>query len=156
ELAGALVEPPPAGDVPVEQARRLMFAAVARFLTNVAGPSGTLLALDNLQWAQPPALDLLAAIMRAGVPTLRVLGAYEEGERTPDSALSTVLADLTHAGLAVGHRLPRLSPAEGAELLDVALAALPPNLPRADALDPAWREEALRRAAGVPALLLDS
>ena len=38
-----------------------MVAAVARFLANVAGPAGTLLVLDDLQWAGPDALDLLVS-----------------------------------------------------------------------------------------------
>ncbi|HWE63734.1 MAG TPA: AAA family ATPase, partial [Chloroflexota bacterium] len=51
ELAAGPVEPPPPWQVSPEHERRLMFRAVARFLANVAGVSGTLLLLDDLQWA---------------------------------------------------------------------------------------------------------
>ena len=37
--------------------------AVARYLANMAGPAGTLLVLDDLQWAGPDALDLLTALV---------------------------------------------------------------------------------------------
>jgi len=50
------------------QERRLMFEAVARFLSNVAGPAGTLLVLDDLQWAGTDALDLLLSLLRSPSP----------------------------------------------------------------------------------------
>src|SRR5437764_2235015 len=59
ELAGGPVEPLPAWTVPPEQERRLLDKAVGRLLANVAGPAGTLLLLDDLQWADPDALELL-------------------------------------------------------------------------------------------------
>ena len=65
ELAGGPIEPLPAWTVPPEHEQRLMFAAVDRFLANVAGPVGTLLLLDDLLWAGADALDLLAALARA-------------------------------------------------------------------------------------------
>src|SRR5207245_1637785 len=60
ELAAGSIEPLPAWTLPPEQERRLMFEAVAHFVANVAGPAGTLLVLDDLQWAGGDALDLLA------------------------------------------------------------------------------------------------
>ena len=45
-----------------------MVAAVVRFLANVAGPAGTLLVLDDLQWAGADALDLLVTLVRAAAP----------------------------------------------------------------------------------------
>jgi transcriptional regulator with XRE-family HTH domain len=44
-----VLEPLRAGTLAPEQERRLLFAAVARVLANVAGPAGTLLVLDDLQ-----------------------------------------------------------------------------------------------------------
>src|SRR5207302_3436279 len=65
ELADGPIEPLPAWTVPPEQERRLMYEAVARFLANVAGPEqGTLLLLDDLQWAGSDALDLFATLVR--------------------------------------------------------------------------------------------
>ena len=52
-----------------------MFAAVARYLVNVAGSAGTLLVLDDLHWAVPDALDLLQALVRTPADRpLRLLG----------------------------------------------------------------------------------
>src|SRR5207302_4762798 len=57
ELAQGPIEPLSAWTLPPEQERRLMFEAVARFLTNVAGPAGTLLLLGDVRGARPDALD---------------------------------------------------------------------------------------------------
>src|SRR5205085_3745714 len=109
ELAQTL-EPLSPGTLPPEQERRLMFAAVVRVLANVAGPAGTLLVLDDLQWAGPDALDLLAMLVRSpslahrergarGAGVLRVVGAYRETEVRPADPLGLLLADLAQAGL---------------------------------------------------------
>lgn len=64
ELAETSLVPIPQWSLPPEQERRLMFAATRRYLANVAGPSGILLVLDDLQWAGQDALDLLIALLR--------------------------------------------------------------------------------------------
>ena len=51
ELVELVSEPVALRTLPPEQERRLMFAAVGRLLSNTAGPAGTLLVLDDLQWA---------------------------------------------------------------------------------------------------------
>ncbi len=66
ELLEAHVVPAPTWTLPPEQERRLMFGAVARYLANVAGPSGTLLLLDDLQWADGDALTLLERLVTEG------------------------------------------------------------------------------------------
>src|SRR5436305_2026370 len=86
ELAQGPIEPLPAWTLPPAQERRLLFAAVARLLGNVAGPGGTLLLLDDLQWADPDALALLASLLHSAAP-LRVLGAYRDTEVQPEAAL---------------------------------------------------------------------
>src|SRR5262249_28918058 len=98
ELAGGPIEPLPAWNLPPEQERRLMFAAVGRFLTNSAGPAGTLLVLDDLQWAGADALDLLATLARIArdVP-LRVIGAYRDTDGQTQGSLGILFADLAHA-----------------------------------------------------------
>jgi transcriptional regulator with XRE-family HTH domain len=82
ELAEVL-EPLPSGTLTPEQERRLMFGAAARLLANVAGPAGTLLVLDDLQWAGPDALDLLATLVRTPPPAVREWGLGGEGALTP-------------------------------------------------------------------------
>src|SRR5437588_4064067 len=79
ELAETRVVSPPTWTLPPEQERRLMFAAVARYLAQVAGPGGTLLVLDDLHWAGPDALDLLLALVRSPADRpLRLLAAYRD------------------------------------------------------------------------------
>jgi tetratricopeptide (TPR) repeat protein/transcriptional regulator with XRE-family HTH domain len=112
---------PPAANMALAQERRLLDAAVARFLTNVAGPAGTLLLLDDLQWAGPDALDLLATLAR-GVAPVRIVGAYRDTEVRPAEPLGMFLADLAQAQQARLHTLGPLAMAEATMLLDSLLA----------------------------------
>jgi tetratricopeptide (TPR) repeat protein/transcriptional regulator with XRE-family HTH domain len=145
ELADGPIEPVPLWTVSAEQERRLMVEAVVRFMTNVAGPAGTLLLLDDLQWAGPDALDLLATLVRAAAAApLRVIGAYRDTEVRTQGALSLLLADLAHRGLAAHRRLAPLAPAEAAILLDGLLTDAA-EVPRARVLE---------RAGGVPFFLV--
>src|SRR5205823_5591830 len=108
----------------------------------------TLLVLDDLQWAGPDALDLLATLDRsaAEVP-LRVIGAYRDTEVQPQDPLSVMLADLAHAGLAARRVLGPLGSEEAEQLLDGLLAGVVDD---ASAL----RERVLQRAEGVPFFLV--
>ncbi len=119
ELADGPIEPLPEWALAPEQERRLMGDAVVRFLANVAGPAGTLLVLDDLQWAGSDALDLFAVLVRAAsaVP-VRILGAYRDTDVRMDDSLAVLLADLAHAALALHHTLAPLTPEESQELLD--------------------------------------
>src|SRR5207253_8130170 len=130
--------------LPPEQERRLMVQAVLRLLGNASGPAGTLLVLDDLQWAGPDALDLLTALARSAseVP-LRVIGAYRDTEVQPQDPLSVMLADLAHAGLAVHRTLVPLAAEEAGELLAGLLEGMEDE--RA-----ALRARVLQRAGGVP------
>jgi tetratricopeptide (TPR) repeat protein/transcriptional regulator with XRE-family HTH domain len=144
ELMGISGEELPAGPLAPQQERRLMFGAVARFLQNVAGAAGTLLVLDDLQWAGSDALNLLATLVRTPVEApLRVIGAYRETEVQPTHALSTLLADLAHASLAAHRRLAPLSETDMGCLLDALLGGLGEQ-------GQALRQRLLQRAGGVP------
>jgi len=77
----------PTWTVPPAQERRLMFEAAARFLANVAGPAGTLLVLDDLQWADADALDLLATLLRHPSPTVRERGGSPPTEGMGEGSL---------------------------------------------------------------------
>jgi tetratricopeptide (TPR) repeat protein/transcriptional regulator with XRE-family HTH domain len=148
ELAETRLVSLPARALAPEQEYRLMFRAVERFLDNVAGPSGALLALDDLQWAGADALDLLLALARvANQSPLRIVGTYrstEMGARTP---LTSALADLAHAGLAKCVELGPLG-------LQEAQALLAGLLPEHAAEDSLLAERVLRRAGGVPFFLV--
>jgi tetratricopeptide (TPR) repeat protein len=148
ELAVGPIEPVPAWTLPSEQERRLMVEAVLRFLGNVAGPAGTLLVLDDLQWAGLDALELLTVLARSApeVP-LRVIGAYRHTEVGPHDPLSVMLADLAQAGLATQHTLPPLTPQEAGQLLGGLLADVA-------GAEPLLQQRVLQRAGGVPFFLV--
>ena len=147
ELAGGAIEPLPAATVPPEHERRLVFAAVARFLTNVGGPAGTLLVLDDLQWAGADALDLLAALAHAvtDIP-LRIIGVYRDTEVPPEAPLAAMLAELINARLATRRLLSSLSLQEATQLLDELLSG--------KSTSPDLRTRVLQRAGGVPFFLV--
>jgi tetratricopeptide (TPR) repeat protein/transcriptional regulator with XRE-family HTH domain len=121
ELGEMGLRPVPAPDwtLPPAQERRLMFAAVQRFLANVAGPAGTLLVLDDLQWAGTDAFDLLTSLVRVeGAQPLRVLGAYRSTEVHAPHPLAVGLADLARDGLVRPVVLGPLAPRDAATLLE--------------------------------------
>jgi predicted ATPase/DNA-binding XRE family transcriptional regulator len=148
ELSAGPIEPLPAWTLPPEQEHRLMVAALVRFLGNVAGPAGTLLVLDDLQWAGQDALDLLTALVTAAAEIpVRVIGAYRSTEVHLGDPLSVLLADLAHAALAVQHTMGPLSLADAGQLLAGLLA---------DGVDtdPLLQQRVVQRAGGVPFFLV--
>jgi class 3 adenylate cyclase len=149
ELADLAVVPLPNWAVGGEQERRLMFQAVGRYLANVAGPAGTLLVLDDVQWAGADALDLLAAVVRttSGAPVVRLLGAYRSSEVARQDPLAILLADLGREGLAAELELGPLAPDAAEVLLTTLLEGPEPE-------DFPLREEALAQADGVPFFLV--
>ncbi len=147
QLARGPIEPVHAWTLPPEQERRLMWLAVARFLATIAGPAGTLLVLDDLQWAGADALDLLAALARGATDThLRIVGAYRDTGVTPLAPLATVLADLAHTGLVTHRRLAPLAPANA---LQVIAGVLPGDQDAGQI-----REQIVQRAGGAPFFLV--
>jgi transcriptional regulator with XRE-family HTH domain/tetratricopeptide (TPR) repeat protein len=144
ELVERAVAPSPSWTLPPEQERRLMFAAVQRFLTNVSGPQGMLLVLDDLQWASADVLDLIATLVRlADESPVRVAVAARSTDLPPDAPLHGLLADLGRAGLAERLFLRPLALSEVAELVAELLHEL------TDVSD-AVRTQVTQRAAGVP------
>jgi tetratricopeptide (TPR) repeat protein/transcriptional regulator with XRE-family HTH domain len=153
ELAETQLVPAPAWTLPPDQERRLIFAAVSRFLANTAGPHGTLLVLDDLQWAGSDALDLLATLVRTDAARpLRVVGAYRDTEVRSENALATLLADLGRAGLATQARLGPLAPHDAATLLHGLLQEL--EYAGAKGEPGGLADRVLRRAGGVPFYLV--
>ena len=128
-----------------EQQRRLLVSSAGRLLRAVAGPAGTLLVLDDLHWAGPDAVDLLAALLAAaGSPPLRVIGAYRDSE-TP-ARLGEFVADLARASLVRVLPLGPLTDADAGQLL----LQLAPEGEQMPAVLPAI----VRRAGGVPFFLV--
>jgi transcriptional regulator with XRE-family HTH domain/tetratricopeptide (TPR) repeat protein len=146
ELAEQELLPFPAIQVPPEQERRLLFAAVARYLTTIAGPAGTLLVLDDLQWAGADAIDLLLTLLRVS-PSLRIVGAYRATEVTTRDQLATMLADLAREGMVRQVELGPLAAEEAKLLLEAVLAGRSGS-------EEAVIERVLERAGGVPFFLI--
>jgi tetratricopeptide (TPR) repeat protein/DNA-binding XRE family transcriptional regulator len=143
ELAAGPIEPLPAWTLTPAQERRLTFSAVLRFLGNVAGPAGTLLLLDDLQWAGADALDLLNTLARsAGEARLRIVGAYRDAEVTSTDPLAALVGGLVQGRLVRHHFLAPLPSEESGRLLTMLL----------DGVDPGQgaRDRLIERAEGVP------
>ncbi len=167
ELVDTTPVPAPTWELHPEQERRLMFAAVRRYLANIAGPAGILLVLDDLQWASADALDLLATLVRdqteGPAPPIRLIAAYRTTEVRPSDPLARLLADLHRADLVTQARLAPLAAEDASELLDqllareirgvgTAIAGQETEPPLPDDL----RVEVLRRAAGIPFYLVST
>jgi transcriptional regulator with XRE-family HTH domain/tetratricopeptide (TPR) repeat protein len=159
ELLETQLVPAPSWTLPPEQERRLMFDTVARYLANVAGPAGTLLVLDDLQWADGDALALVEALVAAAAEAgrsapVRLLGAYRSTEVGAADPMGLLLADLMRAGTVARRQLSLLAPVEAAALL----AHLWPARQEVEEIgaEAAARAETLRRAGGLPFFLVSS
>lgn len=144
ELAQHTLAPALSWTLPPRQERRLMFAAVARYLANIAHDAGALLILDDLHWAGTDALDLLAFLLRESPGrNVRVIGAYRDTDVTARDPLPMLLGDLERDGLAARVPLAPLAPEEAAQLLQNLLADVP-----VDTSD--VRRAIVSRAGGIP------
>ncbi len=149
ELADGPIEPLPSVAPPPLEESRLTAEAVARFLSNVAGPAGMLLVLDDLHMAAAAALDLLLALLwTADAVPLRVVAAYRDTETRRGDPLDALLAAGAQAGAVTRLALPRLGPRDAAQLLDELLWDT-------GAVVPSVRERVARRADGVPFFLVE-
>ncbi len=155
-LAADEIDPPPAIASAPDQERRLMVAALGRYLARVAGPAGTLLVLDDLQWAGPDALDVLATLVRSSPGTpLRVIAAYRDTDVAPADPLTTLLADWVDTGLGARHAVAPLAADESARLLEALLPrhdrVVDGHTPHGSReLDETRRARIIARAGGLP------
>jgi tetratricopeptide (TPR) repeat protein len=153
QLAEAAVAPPlPHSGLAPERERWLMFAAVGRYLTNVAGPAGTLVLLDDLQWASADALALLATLLHAAPERpLRVVGAYRSTEVGPGDPLAELVADLARVEQVAPLTLGPLALREARELLSGLLEGTDASL---DPVQDDHIEGLAQRTGGVPFFLV--
>lgn len=148
ELLEMASVPLPAGVLAPQQERRLVFAAVRRYLANLAGPAGILLVLDDLQWSGSDGLDLLASLVESGADhPIRVLCAYRDTEVGADHPLAALLTTLGERQLAEHIALAPLSTSEAMEVLDGLLST-------GQAVDVRLRQRIVQRAGGVPFFLV--
>ncbi len=98
---------------PVE--RHELHRAVRALLEALAAPRGLTLLLDDLHWADPASIALVASIVRRPPP--RLLLALAHRHRQADSALDPELRRASDAGQARRLTLGPLSPADASRLL---------------------------------------
>ncbi len=131
-----------------EQERRLMFAAVARYMANIAGTAGTLLVFDDLQWAGSDACDLLEALARSSTSaSLRIIGAYRNSEVSAGSPLAQAMTHLEHEGLLHQHALSPLRE-------DESIALLRQLLPDGDTISEDAQAHVTQQCGGIPFYLV--
>lgn len=131
-----------------DQERRLLFAAVARYLGNIAGIAGTLLLLDDLQWADADTCDLFTALTR--IPTaapLRMIGSYRNTETLAGGPLLATFDTLEHEGLLHQQPLDHLTDSESAELLGELLS-------ESDQISAETQRHVARQCSGIPFYLV--
>jgi predicted ATPase len=76
-------------------ARERLRLGLRRFFSAICSPtSSVVLFLDDLQWAEPASLDLLASLFTEPIPGLVVIGACRDNEVDPASYLCVVLREL--------------------------------------------------------------
>ncbi len=99
-------------------ARWQMFAEAARFLDTLARRRGVLGILDDLQWAGPDGLALLASLVQDVRPDrVRFLAAYRDTEIAAAEPLADTLLDLYRKGLVTQHSLAPLADEDATMLL---------------------------------------
>jgi transcriptional regulator with XRE-family HTH domain len=119
-----------------EHHRRLAFEAALRLFDDAARATGrVVLLLDDMQWVEPAAADLLAHLVERMGPRLRAVATVRAGDLPPHSRLAQCVGDLARVGL-VGHRV--LQP-----LSEAAALLLVP------------RRDIVRRAGGLPLFLTE-
>ncbi len=138
-----------------EHERRLLFGAVQDYLWAIAGEAGTLLLMDDLQWATRDALELLSVIAGDGDRRhsssagrrLGLIGAYRDTETQPNSPVSEFVAGLARLPAA---RVLELRPLSDAESQELVLGLLTPHEQQPDSVVSAI----VRRAGGMPLFLV--
>ena len=138
-----------------EQERRFMFADVLRYIARIAHPVGVLLALDDLQWAAPDGLSLLAWLLHSAAVArsiqLRVVAASRDIPPGADHPLRDLIVDLTRGALVSVARLGPLEAGQAGALSRAALDGL-------EGLSPDEREtlteRVVARAGGVPLFIM--
>ncbi|HEV2459267.1 MAG TPA: AAA family ATPase, partial [Ktedonobacterales bacterium] len=151
-LSGRDVYAMPRHDDPMrrvaEDERRVLFASATRFLGDAAAAAGTLLLLDDLQWAGADALDFLVALIRSPARRpIRIVGAYRSTEVGAEDPLSRLLAYLISQQLAQRRELGALADDEADALLSSLLG-------KSTEETDAQKRRILQRSGGVPFYLV--
>jgi tetratricopeptide (TPR) repeat protein len=148
ELEEVVGQPTSSYPLTPEQERRLTFTAVVRFFTNIAGPGGVLLLVDDLQWIGPDVHDLLAHLVRSASGIgLRLIAAYRDTDVYLPLPLATNIITMVRNGEAARLELAPLATSEAENLLARLMEDAPDDNQQVKAL-------ILTRAEGVPFYLV--
>lgn len=132
-----------------EQERRLVFAAVARYLANITGTAGTLVVLDDLQWAGGDTFDLIIALIDSPRSTpLRIIGAYRSTEVGLGAPLASFVADLARQELVSPLELGPLENQAASDLINHLLGNTSVQT------QPGLINQLLERTGGIPFFLI--
>lgn len=96
EIKATLPELQPNSTLEPDQARFRLFDCLTTFITNVSHEKPRMVVLEDLHWADTPSLRMLEFLSGriANAPIL-VVGAYRDGEVTPEHPLTETLANLS-------------------------------------------------------------
>ena len=115
--------------LPPEQARFRLFEAMGRFLGEIARPAGLLLVLDDLHWADPASLDLLAFVAsHQRQAKIAILGAYRDSAPDHVPELARALVAINRLRLMRVIALPPLPSAPLTSLAEALLGGAPSEL----------------------------
>jgi DNA-binding CsgD family transcriptional regulator len=139
-----IAQPPPT--LSLAESRFRATDAVARLLLESTEQRPLLVVLDDLQWADPPSLDVIAYLARfLSVAQLMVVGAYRSGDVGLTHPLAPVLAELDRHTACVHVPVGALRDEDALALVDRSAADLPRELAR----------EVVREANGHPFFIIE-
>jgi tetratricopeptide (TPR) repeat protein len=139
----------------LQESRSLLFHALRELFANLAAKQATAIVIDDLQWADADSLAALAEILRPPSPPLLLIATARalatRDAPAPSSAASP--EDASPFGLPGDVRVlpvPRLTEAEGLELVTMLGAELPPEVAQRIAAEahghPLFVDELVRHA----------
>jgi predicted ATPase len=128
EIMARLGPQPVRYPLPDEQARLRLYDAIGRLLSAIATPAPLLFLLDDLHWADPATLDLLAHLARqlsagGGAKRILVVGACREGEITHRLAFERAIVELNRLRRLTMLTLGALDEAAIGQIAMIALGA---------------------------------
>jgi len=122
ELASRIGPFPEVPELSAAEQRLRLFDGIARIFFNLAEPSGLLLFVDDLQWADQASLSLLHYLVRLlGRERVLILGCYRETELDRAYPLAEALDDWNRERAAVRVHLKRLPSDATSAMLSVLL-----------------------------------
>ena len=115
-------------DLDPEQARFQLFDSMTTFLVNTSKSQPLVLALEDLHWADTSSLRMLEFLgTRIANARLLVVGAYRDGEISPEHPLSRALANLSTEPSFRLETLRRFSAEETGSLIEATGGLQPPE-----------------------------